>query len=1141
MKSFDSGWQRRRFLALATVVALSACSGPNKSVSHLQDNSVPNPRPADPATIDSQLQRYSGQTEFMNVRESYMRWGDGPVYAGARSAKSAEGQRAIQESDIFKVGKEGSKLLYLLNDYRGLQVVSFANGADAPALVGRVEATGNYPENMFYDEANDRLIVLERNWFDADSGQYRSSESRLLVYDVKDATNPKIASTLRIEGEIADSRLVGDILYVATSVWPDWRMNRGEINGTGHLYAYKLSADSQVPIIEVAQHSLSLPVSRRENMNIVEVESEGSFQYYLVAILSKSGWGWWDRQSAVEVIDISSAAGSIKPVMIASARGFIEERSATHIKNNTLIVASNYTTEGVQGTPALMRVAVETFKFPAEGTANISENEATYRRLHIDREMARIPAGTDREEYLKRLVNDPELGIAGVFVKDEGGSLRKLMPDATVTVGDSTGLHADLQDVRFAGNLLYVFWVPANMRDPLDIIDIAAPETGIRHLKRELFEGWIERAFPIDYKGKTFILGLGWVVPGVNNEDPRRVPQAVLFEVEKRDNGVRVDTVSQLSLLGRNVWADFNDSDKFVEIRHNEDGTGAILFKISSWNDRYISGGKLLGFDLNQAISGNDEKVFAEGGLLSGSSEWLRRVFTNPEIDRINTLTNKSLGVFNINWKRLGTADEIHEAVGTLELARDIQAYTTINTATGLAGIQFVNEGNYWNWDEPAQTLLRLVSPEKADQERNAIDAELRLNGQYLAHLTTDSSLLIVTSYNRRAPSDDDDDTMSGYQTVYEVAQVMVDGTAGAKLKLAGSTSFTETARTNFGHRIWWPVYSREAKLTKLASGRIVLTTFASIKDVVVDATSVNVSEIALGDSCSRTEGTNWSIESFNGDLYMTYAINVVHPDTRKADLGLSKNYIAKINELPGGLACAQGINIPGKVLAINAAQQAVTEDQRLIDLREHKSEYKDSNGNDVVSYYFEPVTAKVLVSTVIKPNSAGVGAADQAELRDIYDLQNSTSGIFTLPGNKFVMAEKSGEYSYAQLSTIGLEQDAHFNKRSYTLTMEQDYGAARILTVVANPETAGGFQAIVAQGRRAQVVSWDNTDARPAPRLVRVVGANLEQQAPVSTFLVQGWWGWGTTSTVNFSPAQNSFEIPEGLSGLKQIFVIKQ
>src|SRR5690606_26096622 len=96
--------------------------------------------------------------------------------------------------------------------------ISFAKGADQPELVGRVAPTGNHPDTMYYNANQDRIIVVEREYRD-ESGQadYASEQSRVLIYDVSDAANPKIAQELAFKGNAADTRLVGDILYVAAS------------------------------------------------------------------------------------------------------------------------------------------------------------------------------------------------------------------------------------------------------------------------------------------------------------------------------------------------------------------------------------------------------------------------------------------------------------------------------------------------------------------------------------------------------------------------------------------------------------------------------------------------------------------------------------------------------------------------------------------------------------------------------------------------------------------------------------------------------------------------------------------------------------------------------------------------------------
>lgn len=115
-------------------------------------------------------------------------------------------------------------------------------------------------------------------------------------------------------------------------------------------------------------------------------------------------------------------------------------------------------------------------------------------------------------------------GLQGIFVRQEDGHITKIFADQSVTVGDSTGLHASLQDVRFVGDSLYVFWVPANQVDSLDVFDASHPATEISYRGRTLFEGWMERAIPFAYNGDHYILGLGWVVTTNQLETVRNVP-----------------------------------------------------------------------------------------------------------------------------------------------------------------------------------------------------------------------------------------------------------------------------------------------------------------------------------------------------------------------------------------------------------------------------------------------------------------------------------------------------------------------------------------------------------------------------------------------------------------------------------------
>ncbi|MES2854962.1 MAG: beta-propeller domain-containing protein, partial [Bdellovibrionota bacterium] len=522
---------------------------------------------------EEQLQRRIGQTEFLNPIWGHDGCGANCQNEPQQDESKQDQKREEQEADIFKIGEAGSKLLYLMNSYRGLQVVSFEDGAENPKLVGRAPSSGYSPNEMYLDEKHDRLIVVETGWYTGEE------QTKLSVYDVTDSRRPKITQNVVVTGHVVDSRMVGNVLYVAS--------RKADV---GYVTSYSLS---KAEITIVQQMKLSLKVSYQKNMNIVVSGEGAATKYYLIATLSEKDWSWWDDASIIEVVDITDPNGRIVPLMSAAARGRVEERTQTSIKNDTLIVTSNYRNKDQP-----LRIAVETFKLPTAGAEVIDQDEANYRLAHIERQL-KGKSGVEYEKLKDKLLGDADLGLRGRFIR-AGESLRKIVNDSIVTVGDGSGLHANLQDARYTGDLLYAFWVPQNEIDPFDIFDISHPENGIKHISRLQFDGWIDRAIPFTSQGRRFVLGLGWVVSVVDNEENRRQPQAMLFEVVQSGEKYKAVEIAQLSFKGSNIWADFNDQDKMIEVRFTADGAGEVLFGAQKYKEgAYSAGGQIVRFNAN--------------------------------------------------------------------------------------------------------------------------------------------------------------------------------------------------------------------------------------------------------------------------------------------------------------------------------------------------------------------------------------------------------------------------------------------------------------------------------------------------------------------------------------------------------------
>jgi hypothetical protein len=1102
------------------------------------------PEPADKESNEGQLKRYRGQTKFLNATQSFANTRGGVALAGARSNKSAadsmnDPRRAQQESDVFKVGKPGSKLLYLLNDVRGLQVVSYAAGVTAPKLLGRAAATGNYSDQMYYDAARDRLVVLERMYFD-ESGNYSwsANQSRAIVYDVSKPESPTIVQELALDGEIADSRLVGDVLYVATSIRPDYSNGYSEQKAKGLVYSVKLG--QKLAVVERVE--LALPTSARENMNIVEIEQNGSFQYYLVAVLSQTGWGWWDRQSLVEIVDISSPMGDIKRVMVVSAKGEIRERSQTTIKNNTLVVVSNFS--GAERNDPL-KIAVETFKLPTASSEIIDENEAQYRKLHIDRQLKGL-TGLARDQKYAELVADAQTGLQDRFVKVSDSaaatapvrgsaatataSLRKVVADSlVVTQSDEAGsdgrpLNASIQDVRFENNRLYVFWVPQNNRDPFDLFDFSHPESGIKYLKRLKFEGWIQRAIPVRYQNRDFVLALGHIIPAVDDGRNRRYPQAMLFEIIGNAGSERPMEVAQLTLNKGDLWADFNGRDRDVEVKFSGAGQGSLMFEVyAKQGSSYVSGGKLVHFNLEAATKGDFNQVFTEGSLLAAESSWLKRVFTNPEIERINTFSNEALATFNIGDK--GAATEIGRAVHVLELARNIEAYVDLPSGDRYTqGAQIIRR----NIGGAEKTLVRRVDARRADADVTEAISEAVLDGGYQAHAIDpqDGAILVATQEYRQKGEGEG----RSYESVNRLYRL---STVGQKLAIATAETLVSEAGTRgryFG--------GSTNGFTRLKSGEMLYRSGSELYRVG----GAKTQKIAM-EGCETANRKLEGLTVLGGVPYVSTVETV--KDASRKNIEYSRHFIAQATLSASSVACGAAINIPGKAIALSAAGHLVTDDERFVDFKKRTFRSQTRDGKPAVEEYVSVENERALESLKI--------TGDKASLVDDYELGEGATAQYQAigPGRfGYFVSEQTASYGGRRMSpyyssepskfvSIGFDADWTFNREVFVMP-EEFLSGASFAGVVRDPSSPSTLLGVVTSGRKLQVVRWTGKANRPEiVNLSRVDAQFAKTAAATTVVLPQGYYSYfGRGLDLSYNPVLQSLQIPQNDAGVVQVYL---
>lgn len=608
----------------------------SSAFAQVENPDLPSPEVLTKKYLDELSGRKVGQTKFVlkSSNEQYQE-------------EQAGANREIQESDIFKLGNPGKKEVFLLNNHRGFQVVSFQDGLEKPKLVGRLPLYNNWSSEMYYLPARDQVLILNTEWSYTENDWRVNYNTRVYLVDVSDSSSPKVLKKLVVPGYLQKSRLVGDVLYTITNSG-SWRESRAAIT------SLRVSKDSLTQVEEVELHGEKRFV---KTMNVLKEEQN----YYVIATLSN----WRMDGDFVEVHDITSSKGKINKVLTAKARGTVTEQSGTFFHKGHLFAVSQYRLD-----TAPSRISVEAYPLTRSEVVQTSQE------------------------------------------------------NMRLSIGDTNGQHASLQDVRVSGDLLYAFWVPRNQIDPFDLIDISEPSKGLKHLGQLQFEGWIEKAIPLDVNNRRFVLGLGWVTP-VTSENGRRYPQAKLFEIKKTDSGYKHEVISSLALDQEDFWATLNGADKNFEVIEESSGVFNILFPVT-FRKNYVDGGKVVVADLNSSS-------LREGASLMAQGSWLRRVFANRELSTIHTFSDKSLETFN--QSDLSTSG-LARSVSALELARDIIDFHVLSQGRG---IQIVRQ------DDSVE--LRKVELSHSDAEISEIMGLSKIAGEYAWHKIQDGKLQVITKF----------------------------------------------------------------------------------------------------------------------------------------------------------------------------------------------------------------------------------------------------------------------------------------------------------------------------------------------------------------------------------------------------------
>jgi hypothetical protein len=262
----------------------------------------------------------------------------GSAAAGSPQTPGASSpQRPVEEGDVY--ARAGSTL-YVLNAFRGLQVADLAD-LSRPRLVSRVPLLGT-PVDLYLRGGTAVAVVTD--WFSyaaaADGTGVRPERgSRVVAVDVSDPAAPRVLASLPVEGQVEQTRIAGDVLYVVSRQywWYDW-IGPVSMGAGGAAAASPICLACPPPpgkdAVFVQSFDLADPSSPRA-VDRLELPAGGWDTHASVTperiTLSLSGWaqdaaGAWGPSTRFQVVDISDPGGRLRAGAAFSTPGQVRDR-----------------------------------------------------------------------------------------------------------------------------------------------------------------------------------------------------------------------------------------------------------------------------------------------------------------------------------------------------------------------------------------------------------------------------------------------------------------------------------------------------------------------------------------------------------------------------------------------------------------------------------------------------------------------------------------------------------------------------------------------------------------------------------------------------------------------------------------------
>lgn len=272
--------------------------------------------------------------DFTNADLSYTGYRDGFFDGLPSSNTDAEGEgketREVVEPDVIR---RNGDILYILNQYRGLTLINLAGSS--PSILAQVPTFG-YPRDLYVVDNRAYVLVGYASDYQIDGNTVSFSiASRLYVVDVSIPEQAAILTQFDLQGDLVDSRLVGNVLYAVCAEY-EWYWDEA-VDGRAKASIVKAQTSaSWVTSVNVADPQNIQKVEEISFEGLGNVIHATNF-----AIFVSAPTHWPYEETTITYVDISDPAGAMDIRGNIKIKGYVADRYKMDAYDGVLRVVSN--------------------------------------------------------------------------------------------------------------------------------------------------------------------------------------------------------------------------------------------------------------------------------------------------------------------------------------------------------------------------------------------------------------------------------------------------------------------------------------------------------------------------------------------------------------------------------------------------------------------------------------------------------------------------------------------------------------------------------------------------------------------------------------------------------------------------------